>query len=347
MGKSSPPDPIDPSKTASAQVSQNIGTSIANSYLNNVNQFGPDGSKTYDIDGYKTYWDRSDPKNPVKYRIPQYTQTTALSGMNQKIYDQTQDAKLNLAGLANQQSGFLQDYLGGKPWSYKPGQHEDWALGLYDKLNSDKETDQMQSLQTQLANSGIKLGSDAYDKAMQSQMKSQGDLRNQFALDSYKTGFQTSLTQRNQPLNQISALMSGSQVQQPQFGSTPNYTIPTTDRAGINAQYDQAKMAQWQAQAAQSGQLLGGLFSLGSAFLSDERAKEDIEKVGEMPIEDDAGKDKTVGIFDYRYKNEPDTAPKTRGVMAQELLRKNKKSAVKKTNSGLLAVYYDKLRKKG
>nr|DAF83379.1 MAG TPA: Neck appendage protein [Caudoviricetes sp.]DAK00511.1 MAG TPA: Neck appendage protein [Caudoviricetes sp.] len=49
--------------------------------------------------------------------IPQYTAETSLSPSEQAKFDQSQAAQLNLLKLANQQSAFLQDYMG-KPMDY-------------------------------------------------------------------------------------------------------------------------------------------------------------------------------------------------------------------------------------
>ncbi len=318
-------------------MSQNIGTAIANSYLNNVNQYGPDGSTEYGITGYKDYVDNSNPDKPITYQIPTYAETTTLSPEQQQIYNQTNATELNLATLAKDQSGFLGDYMT-KPFQYDTGDHENWSMGLYDQLNSGREAQQGESLRTQLANSGVSMGSDAYSRAMGDQANNTENARNQFMLDSYKTGFSSAQATRNQPINEISALLSQSQVSQPQFGATNSYAIPTTDRAGINANYDAANMNRWQAEQQQRQQMLGGLFSFGSSMigLSDERAKKDKEKIGSKKIK---GTDKRAGLYKFRYKGEPSDGPKHTGVMAQEMLKK-KPSAVTKTQSGLYAVNY-------
>lgn len=87
---------------------------------------------------------------------------------------------------------------------------------------------------------------------------------------------QNALTNQNQPINQLDALLSGSQVQNPSFTTTPvsQEQIPTTDYAQIaqNSYQDQLSSynAQVQAQAAQNsglfglgGSILGGLVKLG------------------------------------------------------------------------------------
>ena len=79
---------------------------------------------------------------------------------------------------------------------------------------------------------------------------------------------------RNQPINEISALLSGSQVAQPNFLQSNTPTIPTTDVAGlINRNFDQ-QMAVSNQQAATANNIIGGLFGFagglgrGGAFTS-------------------------------------------------------------------------------
>lgn len=79
------------------------------------------------------------------------------------------------------------------------------------------------------------------------------------------------MTQRNAPLNEISALMSGSQVQQPQFTNTPSYQIPTTDYAGLMQGNYANQMAGYQQQMQSRNAMMGGLFgmagNLGAGYL--------------------------------------------------------------------------------
>lgn len=127
---------------------------------------------------------------------------------------------------------------------------------------------------------------------------------------------QEQLTLRNQPINETTALMSGSQVQQPNFQPTNMPTIPTVDMAGlINDNYQQRSnnaMAQYQAQQG----VLGGLMGLGSAAImaSDKRVKKDVKKVGRLGNQN---------VYEFRYKGEGEGSPKTTGFMAQEVERKN------------------------
>ena len=78
---------------------------------------------------------------------------------------------------------------------------------------------------------------------------------------------QAQLTNQNQPINAITALMSGSQVQQPNFMQTPQTTIPTTDYANIVNQSYQDSLASYNAQVAAQSAQTGGLFGLGGSVL--------------------------------------------------------------------------------
>ena len=71
---------------------------------------------------------------------------------------------------------------------------------------------------------------------------------------------------RNQPINEISALLSGSQVASPNFLNTQGPTIPTTDVAGlINRNFDQ-QMAVSNQQAATANNIIGGLFGFAGGL---------------------------------------------------------------------------------
>ncbi len=332
MGKASAPKPPDPQDTASASTSTNIGTAVANAMMGNVSEFGPDGSTRVKQTGTYSY---RDPYTHKKYDIPTFTRRTRLSPEQQAIKAQQDGASLNLSTLANDQSGFLNEYMA-KPFDYNSGEHEEWAGGLYDKLNSPKEAQASESLRTRLANQGIKEGSEAYDREMQNFTAGSGDSRNKFMLDSYNTGMQTALTKRNQPINEITALMSGGQVSQPNFMGAQMPTIPTTDTAGlINANYDQ-KFNRYQLQQQQQQGMLGGLFGLGSSLImaSDERVKENIE-----PLD---FKVNGHNVYEYDYKGKFDDGERHVGVMAQEVEQK-RPDAVMTGKDGVKRVHYGRL----
>lgn len=72
---------------------------------------------------------------------------------------------------------------------------------------------------------------------------------------------------RNQPINEITALLSGSQVATPQFGIAQSAQMPTTDIAGlINQRYSQDQQ-NYQTQMSQQQAAAGGLFGLGATLI--------------------------------------------------------------------------------
>lgn len=329
MGKSgSAPTPPDPYETGAAQTGTNVATAIANANLGNVNQVTPDGSLSYAQTGSSTF---TDPTTGQTYEIPQYTATQSLSDANQAIYDEGQRADLNMATLAADQSGFLNDYMA-EPFSYSPGEYESWAGGVYDDLNGDSIARQQEALRTQMVNQGITPGSEAYNQQMEGFYGGQQNARNRFMLDGYNTGMQTALTERNQPINEITALLSGSQVSQPNFVNTSMPQIATTDMAGlINNDYSN-RLNQFNAKQARRDSLMGGLFdvggSIGSAMImSDRRLKVDVQRVGEV---------RGLGVYEYRYLGSPDVHI---GLMADEV-EKMRPDAVGRGADGFASVDY-------
>lgn len=264
MGKPKAPKAPDPKDTSAAATGTNISTAIANSYLNNANQVTPDGKITYTNDG--TYQSITDPYTGKTYQIPNRTATTTLSDIGQQTKDQTDAAQLNLGKVANNQSAFLNDYL---------GQGVDLSSANIDKYSNEHFGDDFNKqwstnqtdLENQLANRGVQQGSAAYTKALADFNVNKGNAFDNMQGNRYGQAQQAILTQRNQPLQELNALLSGSQVSQPQAAGYNQSPIATTDNAGIiNANYQQ-KLDAWKQKSASSSNLLGGLFSLGASFI--------------------------------------------------------------------------------
>ena len=327
----SPPKPPDPQETAAAQTGTNVSTAIANTMLGNVNQVGADGS-TLDYDQTGSYsW--TDPSSGASYDIPTFTATTSLSDDAQGIFDTNMQTQGNLADLGAQQSEFLGGYLS-DPFSYSPGEHESWAMGLYEDINGDQVARDRAAMEAQLANQGVVPGSEAYDAAMSNLLGGQQTARDRFMLDSYDTGLNTAMTERSQPINEIAALLSGGQINMPQFAQNQPSGIPTTDFAGLtNANFNQQQQNHQQ-EMANYNNIMGGLFNLGSSAImaSDIRIKEDIRRVGET----DGG----LPVYTYRYKGGSVTHM---GVMAQDVERVDA-SAVHDIGKGIKGVDYRKVK---
>lgn len=298
------PTPPDPKETAGAQTATNIGTAIANNTMGLVDQYTPDGSLVNEVVGYE---DWTDPNTGTVHKIPRYKQTTSLSEMGQQIKGQSDTTKLNLAQTGAQQSAFLKDYLG-TPWNPDTSAIEGRLMELGSQRLDPRFAQEEDRMRTRLANQGVTEGSEAYNREMGRFSQSKNDAYNSLMLQGRGQAFNELGAIRNAPINEISALLSGSQVNSPNVqGATPQ-GMPTVDYAGlVNSNYNQ-KLGAWQQNQAQSQSLLGGLFGLGSnLIMSDARLKEDIRRVGKT----DAG----LPIYTYRYRGEP---AYHMGVMAQE-----------------------------
>lgn len=243
-------------KMAAAQSGADISTATANAALNNVSQYTPYGNLVYEQAGSYSYYD---PVSKKTISVPTWKATQTLSPEQQILLNQEQEFDQKYNQIALNQT----DKIGGllsTPFEYNPGVHEDWAGAAYDKLNGEENARQMAALETQLANKGITIGSEAYDREMSRLRQDQDMARQRFMLDSYNTGFNTALTQRNQPINETSALVNGQQIQNPSFVNTPQYNWSSPNVAGM-------MQANYQNQSNNYNAMLGGLAGLGGAVL--------------------------------------------------------------------------------
>lgn len=319
------PEPTPPQATAAAQTSTNVATSIANSRVLNPNEIGPNGTKTVTYGNPYTW---KDPFTGQSYTVDQPTITTTLSEGQQAIKDEQDRASLNLATLGADLSGTLGDKLTDNFTIGNPSvEARLFELGSarLNPLFAQRRGD----LETKLSNQGIKRGSEAWDRAMTSFGQQENDAYNQLLLSGRGQAVQEQFGEDNQRINQISALLNGGQVSQPNFlTGFQGAAMPTTDVAGIIANSD----AQRAAAASANGGLWGSALSgLGGLFaLSDERAKTDIKKVGKT--------DDGQNVYAYRYKS---GGPMQLGLMAQEV-RKKTPEAVATRPDGLMAVNYER-----
>jgi hypothetical protein len=245
--------------------------------MGNISENGPNGSTLVAKTGSQSY---TDPYTGINSDIPTFTRTTTLSPEQQAIANQQNSAKLNLATLGSNLSGTLGNQLTS---NFKMGNDSTEArlFELGRKRLDPMFAQQQDALDTKLANQGFARGSAGFDNAQRAQSNSQNDAHNQLLLTGRGQADQEQLTEDNQRINQIGALMNGGQVSQPSFMGANMPTIPTTDTAGIINNNYQQTLAAANAKNSQTNGVLGGLFSLGSSFLySDERLKQDIKRIG-------------------------------------------------------------------
>lgn len=306
------PKAPDPVATAQAQSGMNTDTALTQQLVNHTNQVGPWGSTTYSQNGTSSFTDSSG----RTISIPQFTQTTEYSPGQQAIFDKTQTAQTNLADLSAEQSGKMRDYLA-KPFEFNNHDAENWATDLASRRILPQQQRDRTDLQAQLVNSGIRPGTEAYDREMSRLDRSNNDQMNQLALTGRSQAYGEALETRSQPINELSAFMSGSQIQAPNagFSPTPQATVGGVDYTGLVNQ-------QYQGQMQSHNAMLGGLFGLAGAGLSaafpagklakasDRRVKTDIKRVGAL--------DNGLPVYSYRYRW---GGPVEIGVMAQDVER--------------------------
>jgi hypothetical protein len=298
MGKSaSAPPPPDYEAAATATAEGNLEAARANIAANRVNQYTPYGSLEYKISG-------EDP-----YGNPTWSATQSLSPVQQQLLDYQNQSSLGLGQLAGKGLGYVSNMLD-TPFDtsklpttgFNPSQsyQDAYMQRLAPQIQQGRE-----ALNVDLANRGIPIGSEAYKRAMQSQSQRENDLLLGATTQGFgvgqqarQQGLQEQAYLRNEPLNTLNAVRTGSQVQGPTFvnpamqANTAGADILGATQMGYNAQLGAAN-----AQNAANNAMTQGLFSLGgAALMSDIRTKENIEAIGIAP--------NGLTIYSYEYKDE-------------------------------------------
>jgi len=264
---------------------------------NRVNQFGPQGSLKYSQNGVDAQG------NPI------WNATQEYSPEQQKIYEQQTGLSQGMLGAAQGGMGALTDAMGNptvdqsKLASYGINPGENYADAMMRQMNPQLERDQA-TLNQQLANQGIGIGSEAYKTAQEGQSDAASRARLQAITGGMQTGlaanqqgFNQAAQNKQMPINLINALRSGSQVQGQNYVQAPQQaTTQGADMLGAAQATGQSQQNQYNAQQAQRNQMMGGLFSLGAAALSDPRVKENIKKIGKST--------NGLNIYEFDYKQE-------------------------------------------
>ena len=299
MGKSvSAPPPPDYIGAARETASGNIDAARQATAANRVNQITPYGSLRYDITG-------ADP-----YGNPTWTATQSLSPVQQQLLDYQNQSSLGLGQLAGKGLGYVENMLD-TPFDasqlpstgFNPSQsYQDAYMA---RLNPQIQQSREQTAQ-RLANQGITLGSKAYDEGMRIQNQRENDLLLGATTQGFgigqqarQQGLQEQAYLRNEPLNTLNAVRTGSQVQGPSFvNSAQQATTAGPDILGATQMGYNAQMGAANAQNAANNAMTQGLFSLGGAALmmSDFRTKQNIEPIGIAP--------NGLTVYSYEYKDE-------------------------------------------
>ena len=252
-------------------------------YLGNVNQVGPYGSTTYSQGG--TYG-MTGPDGQT-YQVPRFTQTTTLSPEQQKLYDQQTQLGTSLNNLALSQTQRLADHLG-KPIDFSglPDISNDFSAernrveqAMSDRLapQNDRELEAERSRLTNRASSRVRRLANAMDDYNRGSMirslaiTGQGlnEMQGLYGIASNRRSqaMQEMLQARNQPINEIAALMGGGQVHLPGAQAYQGGNIAAADVAGNVYNTAALQQKQYEQQMAQHNQNLAGMYGLGQAAI--------------------------------------------------------------------------------
>lgn len=246
-----PPPAPDYTGAAIAQGAANLDAARATAKLSNPNIFGPLGSQTV---SYGT-GDNQD--------VPTVTQT--LNPDAEATLQAQQSVQRSLADLGQQGIGTAQSVLGNAFNPNLPNMQTSIDTSNVAKMPVNAGTTTQQAIMSRLApdiqrqeaanrqtlaNQGITEGDEAYTNAMTDQGRQENDLMIQagkagvegdmaanqqgfnqaqsqalFGNTATANSLQQQLALRNQPLNEITALESGSQIQMPQFQGYQGSTV--------------------------------------------------------------------------------------------------------------------------
>ena len=290
MGKSAPTPPATPDYTGAAkeQGVANVEAARVGSKLSNPNMYTPYGTQLISYDGDQ----------------PTITQT--LTPQAQKTLEEQQNTQYQLASLSSKGAGLASNVLDKSFNFGGPGVQTSLDLSNVAKMPVNAGTTGQEAImsrlepslqknrvstETQLINQGLRPGTEAYDNAIQLLGQQENDARTQAALtginldtsanaQGYNQALQgaqfgntaqqqalaEAIQQRQMPLNEITALMSGSQIQNPQFGAYQGTNVATTPIFAATQAKGQAEQNLYNQQMAASNANTAGLYNLGGSI---------------------------------------------------------------------------------
>jgi len=313
---SAPPAP-DYSGAARETAQGNVDAARLAVAANRVNQYTPYGSLEYTMSGED------------KYGNPMWSATQKFSPEQQKLLDIQNQLSYGVGQLGTKGLEYVGQQLQ-NPFDVSQlpsigiNPSETYSDAIMRRLQPQMQQGR-DRLEQQLANQGIQIGSEAYDRAIRNFDQRQNDLLLGAQTQGLGVGLQARQQQlgelayrRNEPLNVLSALRTGSQVTAPTYvNSAQQATTAGPDLLGAAGMQYNAQMGDFNARQAAQANLNQGLFSLGgAALMSDIRAKENIKAIGVM--------DNGLTLYSFEYKDEVKSHPLAGdgihvGVMAQEV----------------------------
>lgn len=260
----SPPAPPDYAAAATAQGAANKEAATATAQGSNPNINSPLGQR-------RVTW-TTDPT--TGNAVP--TITDSYSPDQQAIFNLNQQVQKGLAQVGVDAVGKIGGILGQDiNFDQELGTLAQGRQSTIDALMSRYDQDlgkRQEGIESTLIARGIPRGSEAWNREMDVLQRGRNDALQQAtasadakALDERRQAITELLAQRQTPLNEISALRSGSQVGQLQFQPYTGSTVQPAPIFGAAQAQGQAGTNAYNSQVAQNNAMMSGLFSLGSA----------------------------------------------------------------------------------
>lgn len=321
-GKSKAPKTPDYTAAANATAQGNVDAARIAASANRVSQYTPYGNLVY------SHTPGGGPDD--------WQSQVTLSETGQKLQNQADQTSLGMGELQGAALDRVKSAYANPYDNSSVGDIQRQAEGAITSRLDPMWNQRQSGLENHLLNQGITRGSEAWSNAMRDLDTGRNDAYQQAILAGINTMPQTqalALGLRNQPLNELNAIRTGSQVTSPTFGNTPQQQ--TTQGADLLSAAQAAyggNLNAYNANTAQYNQMLNsasqgaGMYALYA--MSDRRLKSDIRLVGN---------DGTHNWYEYTIFGRREL-----GVMADEVLERNP-AAVAVHPSGYLMVNYGRL----
>lgn len=251
MGKPDAPDPPNYAAAATAQGVANEAAARLTARMNRPDEFNPLGSRTWqDLGG-----DRM-------------KSTTALTPAGTNLFNQQMRISTGLGNVSENALGRVSSEFA-KPFAanFDRDAYADALMKRYDtQFGRDEE-----STRSRMLAAGMGPGTEAYQREFERMDQARNDAELQAYLNAGKeqgADIERQSFLRNVPLNELNALRTGAQPSMPSFQAYGGggQVQPAPVMQGAQQQY-QGALDQYNAQAGQQGNLMTGLFGLGSAAL--------------------------------------------------------------------------------
>ncbi len=246
------PAPPDPAQTAAQQAQMNKQTAITQSQLAQVDQTTPYGSLKYTQTG--TWADGT----------PKYEATTTFSPGEQAQYDQYNQTQQKMGSIAGAQLDRVDDTLS-SPLTLGNEATEARLMQLGRSRLDPMFADRKASLENDLINRGIRPGSNAYAAMTDKLGRQENDAYNELLLTGRNQAINEQMTERNQPLIELNALLGNSTPTNPQFTNTPAPGVAPVDYTGLVSNDYNARLQQAQLKADRQNAMLGAIAGMGGA----------------------------------------------------------------------------------